>query len=53
MTPKEELIERYFDAFNRHDIEGVRACFSPSAGDPRCRGQVVRRMRRGQETLWK
>ncbi len=27
MTPEEELIHRYFDAFNRHDIEGVMACF--------------------------
>jgi len=23
MTAEEELIQRYFDAFNRHDIEGV------------------------------
>jgi len=27
MTPEEELIQRYFDAFNAHDIEGVMACF--------------------------
>jgi ketosteroid isomerase-like protein len=27
MTPGEELIQRYFDAFNRHDMEGVMACF--------------------------
>jgi ketosteroid isomerase-like protein len=27
MTPEEELIRRYFDAFNRHDIEGVMGCF--------------------------
>jgi ketosteroid isomerase-like protein len=27
MTPEEQLIHRYFDAFNRHDIEGVMACF--------------------------
>ncbi len=26
-TYEEELIERYFDAFNRHDLEGVMACF--------------------------
>jgi ketosteroid isomerase-like protein len=26
-TPEELLIERYFDAFNRHDLEGVLACF--------------------------
>src|SRR5262249_20888598 len=24
---EEQLIQRYFDAFNRHDIEGVMACF--------------------------
>jgi ketosteroid isomerase-like protein len=29
MTPEEELIQRYFDAFNAHDIEGVMACFHP------------------------
>ncbi|HEY6420326.1 MAG TPA: nuclear transport factor 2 family protein [Candidatus Binataceae bacterium] len=27
MTPEEELIHRYFDAFNRHDIEAVMSCF--------------------------
>ena len=27
MTHEEELIRRYFDAFNRHDLEGVMACF--------------------------
>ena len=27
MTPEEELINRYFDAFNRHDVEGVMACY--------------------------
>src|ERR1700680_174225 len=27
MTPEEQLIQRYFDAFNRHDIEGVMACY--------------------------
>lgn len=26
-TAEEELIDRYFDAFNRHDIDGVMACF--------------------------
>jgi hypothetical protein len=31
MTAEEALIQRYFDAFNRHDIEGVMACFH---GDP-------------------
>ncbi len=27
MTKEEEIIQRYFDAFNSHDIEGVMACF--------------------------
>src|SRR5205809_2603614 len=27
MTAEEELIQRYFDAFNRHDIDAVMACF--------------------------
>jgi ketosteroid isomerase-like protein len=27
MTPEKQLIHRYFDAFNRHDIEGVMACY--------------------------
>ena len=27
MTAEEELIQRYFDAFNRHDINAVMACF--------------------------
>jgi ketosteroid isomerase-like protein len=27
MTQEEQLIQRYFDAFNAHDIEGVMACF--------------------------
>ena len=27
MTLEEELIQRYFDAFNRHDINAVMACF--------------------------
>jgi len=27
MTPEEQLIQRYFDAFNNHDIEGVMICF--------------------------
>ena len=31
MTAEEELIERYFDAFNRHDIEAVVACFHRDA----------------------
>jgi ketosteroid isomerase-like protein len=31
MTPEEQLIQRYFDAFNRHDLEGVMACFHDEA----------------------
>ena len=27
MTQEEELIRRYFDAFNRHDLEGVMDCY--------------------------
>ncbi len=27
MTPEEELIQRYFDAFNRHDLGDVMECF--------------------------
>jgi ketosteroid isomerase-like protein len=53
MTPEEQLIQRYFDAFNRHDIEGVMACFhdQPSIVDPKGR-QIVGRdeVRRSYET---
>jgi ketosteroid isomerase-like protein len=31
MTPEEALIHRYFDAFNRHDIEAVMASFHDDA----------------------
>jgi len=31
MTPEEQLIQRYFDAFNRHDLEAVVACFHDQA----------------------
>lgn len=31
MTPEEQLIQRYFDAFNRHDLEAVVACFHEQA----------------------
>src|SRR5216684_5379740 len=36
MTSEEELIQRYFDAFNRHDLDGVMACFHdhPCIVDP-------------------
>ena len=30
MTPEEELIQRYFDAFNSHDIEAVMVRFHAS-----------------------
>jgi hypothetical protein len=49
MTREEELIQRYFDAFNRHDIEGVMACFHDEAvivapNGQRCSGRAeVRR----------
>ncbi len=31
MTSEDQLIKRYFDAFNRHDVEGVVACFHDEA----------------------
>jgi ketosteroid isomerase-like protein len=31
MSQETVLIERYFDAFNRHDLEGVMACFDREA----------------------
>jgi ketosteroid isomerase-like protein len=36
MTREEQLVHRYFDAFNRHDVEGVMECFhaSPRIIDP-------------------
>jgi ketosteroid isomerase-like protein len=49
MTPEEQLIQRYFEAFNRHDIEGVMACYheNPVIVGPdgkRCEGRAeVRR----------
>lgn len=30
-TPEEQLIEQYVDAFNRHDIDDVMACFHDAA----------------------
>ena len=41
MTPEEQLIKRYFDAFNRHDVEGVVACFHDEAGPGRSDGKRV------------
>ena len=53
MTPEEQLIQRYFEAFNNHDIEGVMACFHahPSIVDPKGR-QIAGRdeVRRSYET---
>jgi steroid delta-isomerase-like uncharacterized protein len=53
MTPEEQLIQRYFDAFNRHDIEGVMACFHDDpvivdAEGRRCAGRGE--VRRSYET---
>ena len=53
MTPEEQLIQRYFDAFNRHDFEGVMACFHEhpviiGATGKRCEGRVE--VRRSYET---
>jgi len=28
-TREEDIIRRYFGAFNKHDLEGVIACFHP------------------------
>ena len=46
MTREEELIQRYFDAFNRHDIEGVMACYHDEAvlvapDGKRCEGRAA------------
>jgi ketosteroid isomerase-like protein len=46
MTREEELIQQYFDAFNRHDIEGVMACYhdEPALVAPngkRCEGRAA------------
>lgn len=41
-TQEEELIERYFDSFNRHDIDAVMACFH---GDPELVGNGGERVR--------
>jgi taurine dehydrogenase small subunit len=53
MTPEEQLIQRYFDAFNRHDLEGVMACFHDEAvlvGPNRKRLVGVAEVRRSYET---
>jgi ketosteroid isomerase-like protein len=53
MTPEEQLIQRYFEAFNRHDIEGVMACYHEepvlvSPAGKRCTGRAE--VRRSYET---
>jgi taurine dehydrogenase small subunit len=53
MTREEGVIHRYFDAFNRHDIEGVMACFHEEpvligANGKRCAGRAE--VRRSYET---
>jgi ketosteroid isomerase-like protein len=53
MTHEEKLIQRYFDAFNRHDLEGVMTCFHEEpvfvgATGKRCVGRAE--VRRSYET---
>jgi ketosteroid isomerase-like protein len=53
MTCEEEVIHRYFDAFNRHDIDGVMACYHEqpvliSPTGKRCEGRDA--VRRSYET---
>ena len=53
MTREEGVIHRYFDAFNRHDIEAVMACFHEQpvligANGKRCAGRAE--VRRSYET---
>jgi ketosteroid isomerase-like protein len=53
MTQEEQLIQRYFEAFNRHDIEGVMACYHEqpvliSPTGKRCEGREA--VRRSYET---
>ena len=31
MDDRQATLDRLFDAFNRHDIEGIMACFAPNA----------------------
>jgi len=53
MTPEEQLIKRYFDAFNRHDLEGVVACFHEKAvlvGPNGRRTEGIAEVRRSYET---
>lgn len=46
MTREEERIKRYFDAFNRHDIEAVMACYHDepvlvAPNGKRCEGRAA------------
>lgn len=41
MSLETTLIERYFDAFNRHDLEGVMACFDDQAVIVAAHGQRI------------
>ena len=55
MTSEEQLIQRYFEAFNRHDIEAVMSCFheNPRIEDPE--GKCFERrdaVRRNYETAF-
>ncbi len=55
MTSEEQLIQRYFDAFNRHDIEGVMSCFheKPRIEDPEGKSFEGRdEVRRNYETAF-
>ena len=51
MTPEEQLIQRYFDAFNRQDIEGVMAWLSRGAGDRWSEWQALRRSSRSTQIV--
>jgi hypothetical protein len=38
MTPEEQLIQRYVETFNHHDLEGVMAYFHDTPCD--CSGKI-------------
>jgi len=53
MTPEEQLIQRYFDEIDRHNLEGVMTCFHEEpvlvgATGKRCVGRAE--VRRSYET---
>jgi len=56
-TREEEIIGRYFEAFNKHDLDGVIACFDPepvvvdSDGRRHEGVDAVRRLYRSQFSL--